>query len=147
MRSVLRVALVAMVMTAPMSAMSDEKGDIKYRQAIMKGVAGHAGAIAQIAKGTVTQDASLQGHAHALLELAKMVPSAFKNESVGDSKAKPGVWSDWSGFDGKAGDMERAAMAVATASKSGPGAVKAKLGDLFGTCKGCHKEYRVKKEK
>lgn len=147
MRTVLKVVLVAAVMVTPMGAMSDEEGDVKYRQAVMKGVAGHAGAIAQIAKGNVSQDSALQGHAHALLELAKMVPSAFKNESLaGKTTATAKVWSDRAGFDDKAGELEQAAAAIVTAAKSGPGAVKAKLGDLFDTCKGCHKKYRKKKK-
>ena len=145
MRTVLKVVLVVAVMVTPMGAMSDEKGDIKYRQAIMKGNSSHAGAIALIAKGNVSQDSALQGHAHALLELAKIMPAAFKNNSAASgTRAKTEVWSDWAGFEGKAQAFEKAAMAIVTASKSGPGAVKAKLGDLFDTCKSCHKNYRNK---
>lgn len=148
MKTVLKVALVALVIAAPMGAMSTEKGDIKYRQSIMKGIAAHAGAIAQIANGNVSHDAALQGHAHALLELTKMVPSAFKNKAgVGSTRAKADVWSDWSGFESKAGDMKRAATDVAEASKAGPAAVKVKLSALFDTCKGCHKGFRAKKKK
>ena len=134
------------MLAAPLGVLADDEGEIKYRQALMKSAAGHAGAIAQIAKGKVSHTDALQGHAHALLEVSKQVPSAFKNETRGDSRSKPVVWSDWPGFDGKAGDFERAALAVANAAKDGPGAVKAKLGDLFDSCKGCHKEYRTKKE-
>ena len=54
MKTLVKIVLVAAVMVAPMGAMSDEEGDVKYRKAIMKGVAGHAGAIAQIANGKVS---------------------------------------------------------------------------------------------
>ena len=147
MRTIVKVALMAAVLAAPMGAMADEEGDVKYRQAVMKGVAGHAGAIAQIANGKVSHDSALEGHAHALLELTKMIPSAFKNETLaGKTTASDKIWSDWSGFDGKAGKFERDALAVVTASKSGPGAVKATLKELFSNCKGCHEDYRVKKK-
>ncbi|MFT5173110.1 MAG: cytochrome c556 [Gammaproteobacteria bacterium] len=148
MRTVLKVVLMAAVMAAPMSAMSDDEGEVKYRKGVMKAISGHAGAIAQIANGKVSHDAALMGHAHALVEVSKQVSAAFKNKAMGHKSTADGkVWSDWAGFDGKAGDLERAALAVATAAKSGPGAVKGKLKDLFATCKGCHKDYRVKKKK
>jgi len=146
MKSFVKAALVAAVIVSPLAAVADDEGDIKYRQAVMKGTAGHAGAIAQIAKGTVSHDDQLVGHAHALLELSKMVPAAFKNKTSGESAAKPEVWSDMGGFEAKAKDFQTAAMAIAEASKMGPDAVKGKLGDLFDTCKACHKEYRVKKD-
>ena len=136
--------LGAVMLATPLAGVADDEGDIKYRQAVMKGISGHAGAIAQIAKGKVSHTGALKGHAHALLELSKMVPAAFKNQTTGKSRAKGGVWSDWSGFDGNAGKLETAALSVAEAAKSGPDAVAKTLEALFDTCKGCHKEYREK---
>ena len=75
------------------------------------------------------------------------VKDLFKNKAMGyKTSAKEEVWSDWAGFDSKAGDLERASLAVVEAAKSGPDAVKGKLEDLFDACKACHKEYRVKKD-
>ena len=147
MKNIAKAVLIAAVVGAPLVAGASEEGEVKYRKAIMKGIAGHAGAIAEIAKGNVGHTGHLQGHAHALVELSQLVPSAFKNNAMGfKTTAKEEVWSDWAGFDSKAGDLERASLAVVEAAKSGPGAVKGKLGDLFDTCKACHKEYRVKKK-
>jgi cytochrome c556 len=148
MRTLVKIALVAAVMVAPMGAMSDEEGDVKYRQLIMKGMSAHAGAISQIAKGKVSQDAALERHADALLELTKMIPSAFKNNSMaGKTRATEKIWSDWAGFDSKSGKFERDALAVATAAKSGPSAVKGALKELFSNCKSCHDDYRASKKK
>lgn len=144
MTQILGRTLGAMLLALPLAAAADDEGDIKYRQAVMKGIAGHAGAIAQIAKGKVSHTDALQGHAHALLELSRLVPAAFRNQTSGESRAKAGVWSDQAGFDGKAGEFERAAAATAEAAEGGPDAVKATLGALFDTCKGCHKDYREK---
>ena len=116
------------------------------KAALVAAAIGSPLAAAQIAKGKVSHDDALVGHAHALVELSKMVPAAFKNKTSGDSAAKPEVWSDMAGFEAKAKDFENAAMAVADAAKNGPGAVKGTLGELFDTCKACHKEYRVKKD-
>jgi cytochrome c556 len=146
MKGIVIKLFAAVIVALPMAAGADDEGDIKYRQAIMKGLSGHGGAIAQIAKGKVSHTAALKGHAHALLELTKLVPAAFKNQTTGKSRSKGEVWSDWSGFDGKAGDMERAALDVVKAADSGPEAVKKTLGPLFDSCKGCHKNYREKKK-
>jgi len=146
MNSFVKAALVAAMVGVPLAVSADDEGDIKYRQAVMKGMSAHAGAISQIAKGKVSHTEALEGHAHALLELSKMVPAAFKNQTSGDSAAKPEVWSDRSGFEAAAGDLRDGAMAVAEASKSGPQATSAALGKLFDACKACHKEYRVKKD-
>lgn len=146
MNGFMKAALVAVTMGVPLALAASDEGDIKYRQAVMKGIAGHAGAISQIAKGNVSHTDALASHANALLELSKMVPAAFKNKTSGDSAAKPEVWSDRSGFEGKATDLQDGAMAVADAASAGPEAVGAKLNALFDACKGCHKDYRVKKD-
>ena len=43
-------------------------------------------------------------------------------------------------------DMQAAADAMAEAAGQGPDAMKAALGNLGGTCKACHKEYRKPKD-
>lgn len=144
MKGIVIRMFAAAIVALPMAAGADDEGDIKYRQAVMKGISGHAGAIAQIAKGKVSHADALQGHAHALMELSKLVPAAFKNQTSGKSRAKEEIWSDRSGFEGKAKDFERESLAVAEAAKAGPDAVKSALGGLFDTCKGCHKNYREK---
>jgi cytochrome c556 len=125
MKNLLRVVLMAAAMAAPTGAMSDDQGEVKYRKRVMEAISGHAGAIAQIANGKVSHDSALQEHAHALAGVSKLVPAAFKNKAMGyKTTSNDKVWSDWAGFDSKAGGLEVAALAVATAAKSGPGAVK-----------------------
>ena len=121
MKTLVKVALVAAVMVAPMGAMSDEEGDVKYRKAVMKGVAGHAGAIAQIANGKVSHSGNLQMHADALVDLSKMIPAAFKNKSMGHkTTSSDKIWSDWAGFDGKTGEFERDAIELQRQPKMDP---------------------------
>lgn len=126
----------------------NEEGAIKYRQAVMKGIAGHAGGIAQISKGNVPFKDQLNGHAHALHELAQYVPAAFKQKAMkGKTKAKDKIWKDWDDFEAKVQDLQAATEKLASAAKSGDMAGVGKhLEATFESCKGCHKEYRKKKD-
>ena len=124
-----------------------QEGDVKYRQAIMKTVGGHAGAVAQIAYGGVGHTSHLKGHAHALLEVTKLVVTAFEANAMTEdppTRAKPEIWAEWDKFKQKANDLEEAAAAVAAAADTGDtGAVAAALDPLWDACKGCHKPYRT----
>ena len=112
----------------------------------MKAIGGHTGAIAQIAKGNANQAGSIAIHTQGLHALSTLVAEAFRaNVSEGKTRAKPEIWSDWSGFESKAGDLKAAAAALAAAGDD-VAAVGGKLKALFGSCKGCHQDYRKKKQ-
>jgi cytochrome c556 len=139
--------LLALVFSAGVDA---QEGPVKYRQSLMSAVGGHAGAVAQIAYGGVPYKDYLAGHAHALVEVSKQVTIAFKEEIITEdppTRAKAAIWEDWDEFEAKAGDLEKAAAAVAQAAESGDtDAVAAKLDPLWDACKGCHKKFRQKQE-
>lgn len=143
----LPLTVLALTLSALVSA---QEGSVKYRQAIMMTVGGHAGAVAQIAYGGVPYQDYLAGHAHALAEVSKQVTIAFKEQAMTEdppTRAKAAIWEEWDEFEAKAGDMEKAAAAVAEAAESGDTeAVAAKLDPLWDTCKGCHKKFRRKQE-
>ena len=85
----------------PVAAETDE-GVLKYRQGVMKAIGGHTGAIAQIAKGNANQAGSIAIHTQGLHALSTLVAEAFRaNVSEGKTRAKPEIWSDWSGFESK----------------------------------------------
>lgn len=132
------------------AALSAQEGAVKYRQAIMKSVAGHAGAIAQIAYGGVAFKDHLNGHITALVEASKLVPVVFQEKAMTEdppTRAKPDIWEKWSEFEEKANDFERAVAGVSQAADGGDlGAVAASLDPLWDSCKGCHKPFRVKQE-
>lgn len=130
------------------AAQSGDEPVIKYRQNIMKSVGGHTGAIAQIVKGESPHKSHLVSHAQALRDLVSMVPDAFDQKtSGGKTRAKPDIWTDASGFREAANDAAAATKAFAEAAASGDdGAVGEKLKAVFDGCKGCHKNYREKKE-
>lgn len=126
----------------------DDENAIKYRQSVMKGVGGHTGAIHQIVKNNNPNKNHLQAHARALHDLMGMVAAAFQQKTNGGkTRAKPEIWSDASGFESVTRDAEAAAGAFSAAAGSGNAAnIAEKLDVLLDTCKGCHREYRQKKD-
>ncbi|POF34292.1 c-type cytochrome [Roseibium marinum] len=86
--------------------------------------------------------AAIAGHAgEALTEL-------FPEGSLQpQSEANPAIWSDWPTFEDYAGDLRSSALTLKTLAEDG--ADKQQLADAFGelagTCKACHQEFRVKK--
>ncbi len=139
--------LVGLAGNAAIAAQDDENL-IKYRQSVMKGVGGHTGAIYQIVKNNNPNKSHLQAHARALHDLMGMVTAAFQQKtSGGKTRAKPEIWSDASGFESATRDAEAAAGAFSAAASSGNEAkIAEKLDVLLDTCKGCHREYRQKKD-
>lgn len=129
-------------------AAEDDEGAIKYRQSVMKSVGGHTGAIYQIVKNDNPNKSHLKTHAHSLSELMGMVSAAFQRQtSGGKTRAKAEIWSDAAGFDSATRDAEAAASAFSAAAGSGNEAeIADKLDVLLDTCKGCHREYREKKD-
>ncbi len=145
----IRTALVAAAClgVAGAAIAADDKAVIKYRQAVMKGHGAHLGAMFQIVKGGAGRSDDLAVHARGLHDVSKMIVPAFNKRTEGDkTESKPEIWSDAEGFAAKAGDMEKAAEAVVAAVASGDQAAIGKaLGGAGDGCKGCHKNYRVKK--
>lgn len=125
----------------------DDEGAIKYRQSVMKGVGGHTGAIVQIVKKNNPNKGHLTAHADALEELLEMVNAAFDPKtSGGETRAKAKIWTDTAGFREAARKSQNAARAFHEATESGnEGAIGRRLDALLDTCKGCHDEYREKK--
>lgn len=127
-----------------------QEGPIKYRQGVMKAIGGHAGAIAQISYGGVGHSAHLTTHADAMESLTKMVVTAFEEDAMPTAdvptRAKEKIWKDFSDFKAKTDDMIKAAADYAATARAGKtDMLAAKLDPLWDSCKGCHKEFRAKK--
>ena len=126
--------------------LADDESTIKYRQSIMKSVGGFAGALGAITKGDVPFKAHAPAHAQALKGLSMQVLDAFKDEALADdSRAKAEIWSDRAGFEKAAKKFQMAATDLAAAA-DGQGDLGAPVKALFQSCKGCHEDYRAKKD-
>lgn len=127
-------------------ALADNEGAFKYRQSVMKALAGHMGAAAGIIKGQVDLKDQLAGHADAIAALGKMTHNIFpKGSDVADTAALPAIWE-------KPDDFAKAVAAFETASAAFAGvagggdmqAIAAAFGAVGKSCGGCHQSYRKK---
>jgi cytochrome c556 len=94
------------------------------------------------AKEDAVRDAEL------LAQLAR-VPKGFFGEGtdkVGETRAKPEVWTKRADFDAKMDKMVDEAGKLAQTARNGDvGALKAAVKELDTACSACHDEYRTKR--
>jgi len=149
MKTTLAASAVVMAMTlAAPAVQANDEGEIKYRQALMKSVGGHMGAIVGILKGTTANAANLQVHTDGMAALAGIASSAFPAGSdFGETTVLPVVWEKPDEFAAAMKKFQDAANGMAAAGKSGDlGQVGAALGPLGESCKNCHENFREKKK-
>ena len=144
-----RIALGAAILSFSSGVLAEEPENyIKYRQAMMKAIAGHTSAASQIVRGKVAPDGDLVIHASALAELSRNIPRLFPEGSdFGETGAKDAVWEDWAGFE-KAAEAARTATADFAAAAAGgdPRQIANAFKAVGKSCKGCHKDFRQKDE-
>lgn len=145
-RLVVPFALCA-VLVAGAAAAADAEDVIKYRQASMKALGGHATAMAQIIRGKVAFSSRLEGHAQAAAALTRDLPALFPEGSdFGETDAKAEIWKKRAEFEKVAADAGKAAESLLAAVRGGDKAAVGKAFEgLSQSCKGCHEDFRVKK--
>jgi len=136
----------AVLMAAPMAIADEAENYIKYRQAVMKAIGGHMGASSQIVRGRVSPEGALGMHADALARLNADLASLFPEGSdFGETKARAEIWDDWQAFVARADEARDATAAFAEAVSTGDGdAIRTAQRAVGQSCKGCHKDYRIK---
>lgn len=140
--------IILMVLWPFQSQAADSQDIIKYRRAVMKSQGAHAEAASEIIKGKVPYDSDLSYHAAALNgsthDLVRLFPAG---SDFGETRAKAEIWSKRSEFEKAANDAEKVGGAFLAAVNSGDkAAIRKAFGDLGEACKGCHKQFREKKE-
>lgn len=117
---------------------------VKSRMDGMKAIGGNMKVLAQMAKGETGFDAEKAGMAASMVAMkAAEIPSAFMaNETDPKSEAKPVIWQEFDDFTKKAMATEAAAAAADVSTLE---ALRVSLGQIGGTCKACHDDYRIKK--
>ena len=135
---------VAAVLTAG-TAVADDEGAIKYRQAVMKAVGGHMSAMAAILQGRVPFTDNLKGHARAQAELARISGKVFPEGSdFGETRAKADIWAKPAEFEKAIAAFQTETAALAKVAESGDmGAFGGQFRKVGGTCKGCHDAFRA----
>jgi len=151
------LALGLTVALAPAAVMAQGPNDPLHmstaaRKAHMKLLKWNISKLGGMAKGAIPYDAEkaaaaaadLKAVAH--LDMRDAWPEGSDSASYEKSRALPKIWENMEDFGKKFMDMQAAADAMAEAAGQGPDAMKAALGNLGGTCKACHKEYRKPKD-
>lgn len=143
-----QLALIATLLITGTAQVQAEEAEnyIKYRQAMMKAIGGHTGAISQIMRGKVAPEGDLLMHSLALAALNRNLTRLFPEGSdFGETKAKEAVWSDWAKFEQAAAEAKQATADLAAKAAGGDRRQIANAWKAVGkSCKGCHKEFREK---
>lgn len=123
---------------------------VKYRQAVMKAIGGHTGAIASVVKGEVSFGGHVANHARGIQEMSGLVKEIFPAGTGSDkleTRALPAIWAKPDEFKAAITAFEAAAGKLVAAAESGDqGAIEAGLGELGKSCGGCHKPFRAEEK-
>ncbi len=138
--------------TATLAEGSPYGKEIGARKAQMQLLKWHVSTLGAMAKGALPYDAEkaaaaaagLRAVAH--LDLREAWPEGSDSFALANTRALPKIWENMEDFGKKYMDMQAAADAMAEAAGQGPDQLKAALGQVGGSCKTCHKEYRKPKD-
>ena len=126
------------------------ENQVKYRQAVMKSLGAHFGAIASVVKGQTSYGAHVVHHARAIKEMSGLIGDIFPPESNYDNYKKtdalPEIWKEPAKFKQAVEAFEAAAVKFAEVAEGGDiGAVGGQMGELSKACGGCHKPFRYER--
>ena len=146
----LTVTAVAVAATAFAASHANPalEGAVKARGAQMTMISYHTGLLGDMAKGDVPYDAAMATAAAENLAAAAAMKRATlwiegsEQGAVEGSRAKAEIWSAPAGFEEKAVALEPAAATMVTAAGTDLEALRAAMGGIGGSCKGCHEAYR-----
>ena len=139
---VLAASGIALAQMAPEEA-------VQTRQNIMKSVGAATGVGGGMAKGEIAFDAKVAGSVLATYVAASHTFDDYfpeGSENVGDTEAKPEIWSDRAGFEAKLAEFRESAEAGAAAKPDSLEAFQPVFGAITQSCKSCHQNYRVQKQ-
>lgn len=115
---------------------------VMARMEAMKGIGDSMKVLGGMVKGDAAFDtATAQAALDRIKGHAAQVPALFKAPEVDPkSEALPAIWDNWADFESKARAMGGAADATIT----DPASLTPTVSALAGSCKACHRDYRVK---
>ena len=140
------LALAAATLSLPAIAQFQKPDDaIKYRKASFTVMANHFGRLGAMAQGKAPFDAKIAAENAAIVKTMAALPwAAFVPESdLGETKAKPEIWTERAKFDKASQDLQ-AAVDKLNSSTGNLDQLKAAFGETAKTCKACHDAYREK---
>ncbi|MFN4129652.1 MAG: c-type cytochrome [Paracoccaceae bacterium] len=115
---------------------------VKARMDLMSGIGMNVKVLGDMATDKEPFDAAAALAAQeALVAASANIAEKFEPQATDPvSEAKPEIWTNWEDFVTKAGALNAAATVLDPASLDG---VKAGMGAIGGSCRGCHTTYRM----
>jgi cytochrome c556 len=123
--------------------------EVAQRKAAMQSNGNATNTLAAIFKGETTFDGKAVTFAdYSIANNFTAAATLFPEGSMGDdSRAKPEIWQDMTGFVAALEKTDAAAKAVAAAGEADDeAAFKGAFGELGGACKDCHDNFRAPKK-
>lgn len=120
---------------------------IKYRKNALFVMQQNFGRVAGMAAGKIPFDAKVAAESAAVASFVGKLPwVAFGPETdLGDTKAKPEIWSNKAKFDDYAKKLQVELSKLDAAAKTGKlDAIKVAVGATGDACKACHDDFRSK---
>jgi cytochrome c556 len=140
------LAVAGLSAALPAAAQFQKPEDaVKYRQSAFSVMGTHFGRLGAMANGRVPFDASVaQANADIVLTMARLPWPAFgEGTNVGNTKAKPEIWSEGDKFRAASQKLQEEAGKLQVAARSGNlDQIKAAFGATAQSCKACHDNYR-----
>jgi cytochrome c556 len=134
--AVLTAALLGMgCLPASAGVIEDRKANFKANNASMRTIGGALGA---------GDFATIAAEAQKIADWAAVMPDYFPEGSgTGDTSARPAIWENFEGFTAAAKANHDAALILLAAAEAGDvNAAKSALGEVGGTCKACHQQFK-----
>ena len=128
---------------------------IEARQAFMHVYAFNLGLLGAMAKGDMPYDAELATNASnnlvaaANMKNGPMWPAGSDIDAPGladATGAKAAIWANFPMVGEKHGALTEALTSMAAVAGTGLDAVRANIGEVGNSCKGCHEEFRVDRD-
>ncbi|MBC8267787.1 MAG: cytochrome c [Rhodospirillaceae bacterium] len=147
-RSVFIATIAAVILSVSLgqSARADQH-EIKFRQSVMKAVGGTMGGLAAVLKGEAPSSHA-DPLAHTMYELSKVVPHLFpKGSDFGETAALLTIWEKPADFTMAVAAYQAAALNLSKVVHDfDMGTFGPAFAALGKSCKGCHENFRKKKE-
>ncbi|HQA34387.1 MAG TPA: cytochrome c [Casimicrobium huifangae] len=148
MKTLTKIAIAAGAVALATTAMAQPKPEnfVKQRQSALALIGWYFGPLGAVAKGEkpFNKDDAVRATSY-LVALSKMPWEGFVagTENVGNTKAKPEIWSKAADFKKAADNMQTEMAKLAQLASAGDEAgFKKQFGAVGGTCKACHDDFR-----
>lgn len=140
-----------LALALPTAIMADPIEDaIEARQGYYKLVNAEVTVLGAMAKGAMDYDAAVaQARADNLAALTRYstahlwVPGSSKDDVPGKTRALPAIWENGAGVGAAAMQFVEAVANMQAVAGQGKAEMAGALGQLGGTCKNCHKDFRA----